>query len=760
VVKPATEPAAGSIFAVDHTGRLHYWSGVAADVGQAPYGAIVSGATVLFKQPGVDRGPDILIIERPAELRMASPVLGEVSDRRRPGIARARIAMNHAEPALGGDPPDSYAIVQFADAEPWLLRAVRYTIRPGDEAGWFEFGEAAFPDPAYRHGFPDIASRRQTAAGIRGPSCLLAGLEDSISTSHFRPLRSHPLETFERIIYEMHIGTFTAEGTFEAAASLLPPLAALGITTLQLMPIDIGSGAPGWTYDQTRTGAVEPQAYGGPFGLIRFVERAHEVGLEVIVDKQYNHAGPEQDSREKFIRGMFPGTTQWGAGVSGGERSSFRQITKLIGEEMAFWVAYYGIDGFRLDATNRLPWELHSAIGSFVREVERLAGKPLYVVSEYAECEPPTGRRTPTGHQYTDQTGRCLMKLLGLSDAAHVVSLPADGSQLRTMLKAAKRGWWYPDVPPAAPALRGDERVTTLLWHHDWIGNRFGGERLNHVVPFSLFKTIVAWQFLGQWTPLLFMGTERCAETPWFYFTGHRDTDTRNNTSAYYTTVNGEYVLSGGRFHEFAHEAKAAALSEPLAFSCDGTPAGIDWNAFRAQRDRTGRVYMDPSSPATFEASKLDWSRATERQEASERLFAKLASLRALPAAQNEDPANIQYKAWESNERVFMVRRRASRGTELAGFFNLGDKAVEIMIGPDTIEALNCGVPYVVSLEDGQPENEWEANGTYELWLNTNAKTFGGQVEASPWCFLVRDQQYERFILTENTALIFTRRAV
>lgn len=761
MVRPAAEPALGSIFAVDHTGALHSWSGTAGDVAQAPYGAIVSGATVLFKQPGAHSRPDILIIERPADLRIASPVEGEVTDRRHPGVGRVRIAMSHTEPAAAGDPPDSYAIVLFADAEPELLRAVRYTIRPGDEAGWFELGEAAFPDPAYRHGFPDVASRCQTDAGIRGPSCLLAGLEDGISASRFRPLRPHPVETFERIIYEMHIGTFTAEGTFDAAASRLPALASLGITTLQLMPVDIGSGAPGWTYDQTRTGAVEPEAYGGPFGLIRFVERAHEAGLEVIVDKQYNHAGPEQDSRAKFILDMFSRSTEWGAGVSGGERPHFRQITKLIGEEMAFWVEHYGIDGFRLDATNRLPWELHTAIGGFVREVERLAGKPLYVVSEYAECEQPAGRRTPTGHQYTDQTGRWLMKLLGLTNAAHVVNLRPDGrSQLRAMLKAARRGWWYPDLPPPLPPLDGKERVTALLWHHDWIGNRFGGERLNHVAPFPLFKAIVAWQFLGQWTPLLFMGTERCAETPWFYFTGHRDTDTRNNTSAYYAKVNGEYVLSGGRFHEFAHEARAAALSEPLAFSSDGTPAGIDWNAFRAQRDRTGRLYMDPSNPATFEASKLDWSRTTERQDASERLFAKLASLRALPAAQSQDPTHIQYKAWDGNERLFILRRQAQNGTELAGFFNLGEEAVEIMIGSDAIEAVNCGAPYVVSLEDRQHENEWQTNGRYELWLNTNAEAFGGPVRAEQWSFLVHGPQHERFMLPESTALIFTRRAV
>jgi len=747
---------------------LRLWSGVpqtgtALDVTEAPYGAIVlpnagsaDPVTVIFKQPGVHDRLDILVIERPAHLRILSPVLGEMSDPRREGVARARMAMTPSGSVSAGDLPDSFAVVQFSTSVPDTLREIRYTFRPGDEPGWFEFGEAGFPDSEYVHGFPDIASRCQTDAGIRGPSCLLTGLESGIRTSHFRPLRPHPINESERVIYELHIGTFTAEGTFDAAANHLAALAAKGITTLQLMPVDIGSGAPGWTYDQTRTGAVEPEAYGGPSSLIRFVERAHELGLEILVDKQYNHAGPEQDSRAKFIEGIFTRTTRWGAGVSGSDVPLYRQIAKLIGEEIAFWVAHYGLDGFRLDATNRLPWELHSAIASFARDTEELVGKPLYVVSEYAECEEPAGRRTPTKHQYADQPGRFLMKLLNLSQAPHVVNLPGDdGSLLRAMLKAAKRGWWYPDVPQFAQPLRGGERVTTLVWNHDWIGNRFGGERLNHVVTFPLFKAILAWQFLGQWTPLVFMGTERCAETPWFYFTGHRDMDTRNNTSAYYEKVDGTYVLNGGRFHEFAREAKAAGLREPLAFSSDGTPAGIDWNAFRAQRDCTGRLYTDPSSVETFEASKLDWSCTTERQQAAERLFTNLASLRTLPAAQNEDPVNVQYKAWDANEKVFTLRRREPGETELVGLFNFSGEAVDIAVCNNDFQALQCGAPYVVSLQDGQRENDWPAKGRYDLWLDTNAEAFGGQDALEDSFFVVVGAQHERFTLLENTALIF-----
>jgi 1,4-alpha-glucan branching enzyme len=330
------------------------------------------------------------------------------------------------------------------------------------------------------------------------------------------------LEPGERVICEIHVGTFTKEGTFSAAAGDLAYLRRKGFTTVQLMPVDISSGPPGWTYDQTRTGAVDNQQYGGANGLIDFVEQAHEQGLEVIVDKQYNHGGPEQDSRGEIIPGMFARETRWGSGLSGSEAAHYPQTMKLIGEEMVYWVTQYGIDGFRFDATNRLPREVHHRLADYGRQSEEVTGKTLYLLSEYAECDDPKGERAPTGHQYTDETGRFLMKMFGLSRARHVNALPSDdGSLLRAMLKSARRGWWYPDMPGPKGGLRGGERTTALLWHHDWIGNRFGGGRISELISLQLYKTLTVWQALVQWAPLLFMGTEHYARTPSDDFTAH-----------------------------------------------------------------------------------------------------------------------------------------------------------------------------------------------------------------------------------------------
>jgi hypothetical protein len=770
-----------SLFSVDSCGTLHAVEGralhpEAPDISQFPYGAVVlpvadrdGNVVIVFTQPGTTARNDVLLIEKPVGLAVRGRTHEEMEDgrpehRRR---ARVRVAM---EPLVWdiSNLPGSATIVRLgvgmgagerlSPKVRELLATVCYTIRAGDQPGWFEFGDHAFPCPAFRHGFPDLATREQGGAGIRGASCLAVGLQRRIRPSRFHPHRKRPLEPGERVICELHVGTFTKEGSFSAAARHLTYLRKKGITTLQLMPVDISSGPPGWTYDQTRTGAVDSQQYGGADGLIDFVEQAHRKGLEVIIDKQYNHQGPEQDSRSEIIPGMFARETKWGPGLSGSEALHYPQIMKLMGEEMAYWVSQFGIDGFRFDATNRLPWEVHHRLADYGRQAEYVTGKPLYLLSEYAECEEPKGERVPTGHQYTDETGRLVMKMLGLSRASHVDQLPIDdGSLLRPMLKSARRGWWYPDVPGPKGGLHGGERATTLLWHHDWIGNRFGGERISQLINFPMFKTLSVWQALGQWTPFFFMGTERYAKTPWYYFTGHLDSSAKNHTSAFYQTNDGIPVLAGGRFHEFAPEARDAGLSEALAFSGDGTVASIDWEVFRAQRDRLGRPYMDHARRETFEASKLDWNHPDAQQQVVERLFERVLRARQDPRLKEEDPSHTQYKAWENNERVFLMRRRAPDGRELMAFFNLSDEAVSVRISTENIELRGYGRGYIVALDDSRPEEEWESAGRYSLWLDTNANEYGGASLVRERRFQIMGMHYRDIELACTTAIVFSR---
>jgi glycosidase len=775
-----TEPQL-ALFVVDSRGRLQRTEAAAMnpdapDLAQFPYGAVVlpvadsqGNAVLILCQPGCSARSDVLILEAPARLIVNGAEGKACQDPRagRQGTARVRMEMdNHV--ATTGVVRTNYAVVRFAaglrkgerlsSEIRALLATVQYSIRAGDREGWFEYGERAFPDPAFRHGFPDIATREQGEGGIRAPSMLSIGVRTPIAAAHFAPVTAHTFDPGERVIYELHIGTFTKEGTFAAAVERLAYLRDKGVTTLQMMPIDVSSGPPGWTYDQTRTGAIDSQCYGGSGALIEFVKRAHEHGLEVIVDKQYNHRGPEQDSRPEIIPGMFARETIWGPGTSGEEAPHYPQIVKLIGEELAYWVSHYGIDGFRLDATNRLPWELHCSIADLARQTGNMLGKLLYLVSEYAECESPKGMRVPTDHQYTDQTGRYVMKMLGLSSARHVSELPtAEGTLMRPMLKAARRGWWYPDIDDPVDGMRGDQRATTLLWHHDWIGNRFGGERIHHLISFALFKTLAVWQGLGQWTPLIFMGTERYAETPWFYFTGHQDADARNATSAFYQVEGSQAVLSGGRFHEFASEALEAGLEEALAFSLDHTVAGIDWRRFREQRDRRGRPYMDHARIETFEASKIDWNERSVKQAATERLFEKLLRARKDDRVKQSDPRYTQYKAWEANERVFLLRRRNPDGDDLTALFNLGHDATSVRFCATDVDILHFGQGYVVGLTDADAEPEWDGRGAYSLWLDTNSESYGGAGQTLDQQFRVCQDSSYTLVLPGETALVYSR---
>ncbi len=769
------DPARNLCYAY-YNGELDAFDSASTELRQFPYGAFLAPVTdgdghavLMIKQPGVGGRRDVLVIEKVRALSVDETDASTHLDPRRgfEGLERLRVEMEQVADDAGGQPA-SIAILRIATSlgphkpidECWLsrLKMIRYSIRPGDAAGWFEHGNDAFPDPAFRHGHPDIATRDQGDLGIRGPSRPAMGLQTPIDPTLFAPRRERPIDPSERSIYEIHIGTFTPLGTLTAAADRLSHLQEMGFTTIQLMPVDLSSGMPGWSYDQTRTGAVETASYGGTEGLIGFVEQAHQLGLEVIIDKQYNHEGPEQDSRSQIIPGMFGRQTKWGAGLSGEENPHVGQVIKLIGEEMAYWVLIFGVDGFRFDATNRLPAEVHWRLADFGRVLEEKFNKPIYLISEYAECEEPAGQRVPTGHQYADQAGRLLTKLLNLSRATHVTELPADhGSTLKAMLKAARRGWWYPDVPAPPGGLSGIERSTTLLWNHDWIGNRFGGERISQLITFALYKTIAVWQILGQWTPFIFMGTENYCKIPWYFFTGHKDDATRNNTSAYYEEVDGKPVLKGGRFLEFRLEAEAIGLKEALAFSADGTVADIDWQDFRSQTDKFGNPYMDHARREAFTSSKINWDNSNDEQTQVEALFKFLLKARIDERIKESDPVHVQYKGWEKSERVFIMRRRDRREREFIGLFNLGIDPVSFTVSADGIEAQGIGDSYLIAIDDGTSEAEWTGNGRFSLWLDTEAHEGACCGSLQNGKFTITDGDAADISVPAESAVVFTK---
>jgi hypothetical protein len=166
---------------------------------------------------------------------------------------------------------------------------------------------------------------------------------------------------------------------------------------------------------------------------------------------------------------------------------------------------------------------------------------------------------------------------------------------------------------------------------------------------------------------------------------------------------------------------------------------------------------MDPANPEAFLASKLDWNDLSEHQQAVERLFAKVAKARQIACVKNENPQDTQYKAWDENEHVFLLRRREPAGSEFLAFFNLASDAVKINLSAAAIDAIGCGAPYLITLHDDECENEWPCTGRYTLWLDTNEQEYGGLGSFIERAFEIADAS-QSFQLQGMTALVFSKR--
>ena len=212
----------------------------------------------------------------------------------------------------------------------------------------------------------------------------------------------------------------------------------------------------------------------------------------------------------------------------------------------------------------------------------------------------------------------------------------------------------------------------------------------------------------------------------------------------------------GGRFHEFAPEAREAGLKEAMSFSPDGTVGEIRWDAFRHQTDRHGRSYMDHAKPETFEASKLDWQGECAEQQAVERLFRKLLAARTDARVTEDDPLNTRYKAWKESERAFLLRRRAADGREFLALFNLGLEPVTMTISADGVDSPGWSGAYLIALDEIAQEGEWPCGGRYTLWLDTNDRRYGGNNSSRRLQFDIQNIGSHDVVIDGGTALVLS----
>jgi maltooligosyltrehalose trehalohydrolase len=377
----------------------------------------------------------------------------------------------------------------------------------------------ARPDPGTR-GQPD---------GVHGPSQVFDPARHAWRNGGFTGL---PLE--ELVFYELHVGTFTPEGTLDAAAARLPDLVDLGISCVELMPVQPFPGARNWGYDAVDPYAVH-EAYGGPAALQRFVDAAHGLGLAVCLDVIYNHLGPEGNYVSQFGP-YFTNRhhTPWGDGLDYDGAAAGPVRSFMIGAAVQ-WVRDFRIDVLRLDATHAIqddsPEHLVSAIRAAVAEVGQRTRRHVHVVAEDDDNDRVVLDPPPGGW------GCAAVWADDLHHALHAVVTGErsryfeDFGRPEDVVRALSEGFVYQGQPsryrrrPHGTPTRGlaPARFVVCDQNHDQVGNRPHGERLAALVPWEALAPVATLVLLGSGTPLLFMGEEYGETSPFLYFTSHGD---------------------------------------------------------------------------------------------------------------------------------------------------------------------------------------------------------------------------------------------
>ena len=403
------------------------------------------------------------------------------------------------------------------------VHAAQVAAEPGDDYLLVLDGARVLPDPCSRFQ-PD---------GIRGPSRI-------VDTTRFEiaPPPELPLE--ELVLYELHVGTFTREGTFDAAAAQLARLRELGVTALELMPVASFPGERGWGYDGVYLSAPHA-AYGGPDGLARFVDAAHREGLGVVLDVVYNHIGPRGDALAAFGPYFTAAHhTAWGDAIDYGERG----VREWAIGNAELWTRDYRIDGLRLDAVHAVYDDSPVHVLEELRE--RVDG---LVISEMGSAD----------FRPLDEWGHDAMWLDNLHHELHV-------------LLTGEREAYYASFGSMDGLVREltrprPERLIVAAQNHDQIGNRAVGDRL----PPDAHRVALAVVLFSLNTPLLFMGEEYDERAPFQFFTDHIDPfvadatrEGRKREFAGFASFSGEDVPDPQARSTFERSVVGAAPPDPF----------------------------------------------------------------------------------------------------------------------------------------------------------------------------------------------------
>lgn len=375
--------------------------------------------------------------------------------------------------------------------------------------------------------FPDPASRFQPE-GPHGPSRIVDATEFPWTDQSWRGVTRRG-----QVIYELHIGTFTSEGTFAAATDKLEYLRDLGVTLIEVMPVADFPGQFGWGYDGVNLYAPT-RLYGEPDDFRRFVDRAHALGLGVILDVVYNHLGPDGNYIGQFASYFFSKRyrNEWNESLNFDDEHN-ASVREFFIENAAYWIEEFHLDGLRLDATQQIfdSSEEH-LVAAVTRRAREAAGKRgIYIASE--------NEAQDTWHVRPTAAGGCGADALWNDDFHHAALVALTGNRdaylgdyqgsPQEFVSAAKWGFlfqnqWAPwrKLRRGIPSLDVQpDNFIAFLQNHDQIANTMWGQRIHTATSPGRFRAMTAWLLLGPETPLLFQGQEFASSKPFQYFADH-----------------------------------------------------------------------------------------------------------------------------------------------------------------------------------------------------------------------------------------------
>jgi maltooligosyltrehalose trehalohydrolase len=529
-------------------------------------------------------------------------------------------------------------------------------------AGWWEADVDAPDEADYAFrldggpALPDPRSARQPE-GPAGPSRTIAPHASFPWTD--TGWRGMPLPG--SVIYEMHVGTFTPEGTLDAACGKLGYLADLGVTAVELMPVAAFPGQHGWGYDGIGLWAVH-EPYGGPAALKRFVDQCHRRKMCVVLDVVYNHVGPGNRLADfgPYFTDVY--ATPWGAAVNLDQAAS-DEVRAFFVQNALSWLRDYHVDGLRLDAVHafcdRRAVHFLEELSCEVDALAAATGRSITLIAETDLNDPRLITPRPAGGyglagQWNDDFHHALHAAVTGERQGYYADFGSIAALAKTLTGAYFHDGCWSSFRGRSHGRPVDRSRTPayafvgFLQDHDQVGNRATGDRIAASLPAPMLRVAAGLVLTSPFTPMLFMGEEWGADTPFQFFTDHTD--------PYFASA-----VSTGRRAEFARHGWAEA------------------------------DVPDPQDPQTFARSKLDWSQAQREPYASTLAWYRqlIALRRAHPDITDPrmDRTSVDY---DEDARWLLIRRGALR---IAA--NLGDAPARVPLG--LCGPGSCGTPRLLA---------------------------------------------------------------